>query len=305
MSKLFSEQILERGLKDVRVRRPFPRRKPARANVVILHGYHSHMGHKGSMYELMRTLDDEYNVITCDLPGHGRSVSSEEDRGRIGDFSTLVNIARSMLFSMLRLPRYRDLPTFIIGYSLGSLIAIRLLQQLNSHIKNRVAGLVCVSALFGTEVNASEIVAKHREMLMVILPIISKIPLIQNISVDIPLLSRNTRELIDNDSRTKDDPLYYRGNFTISESFVIYCESEQAKEEFGKITLPALFIHAENDEVAPLEDVREAIGLIPKHKRHGKIEPVVYYDMEHDIFDKSEDIIPDIILWLEEELKHH
>lgn len=72
------------------------------------------------------------------------------------------------------------------------------------------------------------------------------------------------------------------------------------KSILGKITIPVLIVHSTADKVLPLNDSREAIGLLPKDS---KLEIIDNWEHGGHKMDESMDIIiPKTVAWFEEHL---
>lgn len=112
-----------------------------RAVVQIAHGMAEHIGR----YDELAKCLAESGVIVCgnDHLGHGRTVSAIEDLGYLGDKNSWTHMVDDLhiLRKMMR-QKYGDLPYFLLGHSMGSL----LLRAYLSCYGNEIQG----SLLIGT-----------------------------------------------------------------------------------------------------------------------------------------------------------
>jgi alpha-beta hydrolase superfamily lysophospholipase len=92
-----------------------PADEPA-AVLAVMHGYGEH----GGRYRLLADglVPRGYAVHTVDLPGHGRSPGR---RGHINRFAEYVAVSRALVAALRR--EYPQTPLFLLGHSLGGLIA--------------------------------------------------------------------------------------------------------------------------------------------------------------------------------------
>lgn len=94
------------------------------ATVQIIHGMNEH---KERYYPFMEFLVKKgFAVITADNRGHGKSINTLEDLGYTS--SLMLYNYNSDLGNTFIKRTFRDIPHFIIGHSLGSLITLNILQ---------------------------------------------------------------------------------------------------------------------------------------------------------------------------------
>lgn len=97
--------------------------EPAISPKAVLQMVHGMAEHKERYIPLMNYLSDRgYICVINDLRGHGMTVSSNEDLGYMGDggWKGLVN-DEHYVTEWIR-NEYKDLPLFLFGHSMGSLI---------------------------------------------------------------------------------------------------------------------------------------------------------------------------------------
>lgn len=93
--------------------------KPARpiGTLIVLHGYYDHMGLYGHLFRW--ALDNDFAVLSCDLPGHGLSTGA---RASISEFSEYQAVLAALfeVAQQLSLPA----PWHLAGQSMGGAIAL-------------------------------------------------------------------------------------------------------------------------------------------------------------------------------------
>jgi lysophospholipase len=92
------------------------------AVIVIVHGAGEHIGRYEHVVQWF--VEQGVAVVGGDLPGLGRSGGR---RGHIDDFAHYVRTVKQWLAEAQK--RYRDVPIFVLGHSMGGLIVARLLQE--------------------------------------------------------------------------------------------------------------------------------------------------------------------------------
>lgn len=96
-----------------------PEGQPAIGCIQIIHGMAEHQLRYVPVAEFFR--DNGFVVVTSDLRGHGDNVESPDDLGHFADVEELVDDVKE-LFDYLKY-EYPDKPLFLIGHSMGTLIA--------------------------------------------------------------------------------------------------------------------------------------------------------------------------------------
>ncbi|MET3683609.1 lysophospholipase [Alkalibacillus flavidus] len=112
------------------------RSQAGKAVVVIVHGAFEHSGRYE--WQVNRWTKAGYHVIIGDLPGQGEV---EGKRGHIQSFNQYIRTVESWLEEAYQF----NLPVFLLGHSMGGLIAIRTLQE----IKHSVMGVILSSPGLG------------------------------------------------------------------------------------------------------------------------------------------------------------
>lgn len=99
-----------------------PEGKP-RAVLQVIHGYAEHVGRYKNVVDTL--LPAGYAILGNDHRGHGRS---EGKRAYVNSFQELINDERQLRDEVIR-RKFPEAPYFILGHSMGSLIALNFAEQ--------------------------------------------------------------------------------------------------------------------------------------------------------------------------------
>lgn len=258
----------------------------AKGNVIILHGYRGHV-RAPHFKELANAFDDEsFNVATCDLPNFGKSKPrNPKYSGQIPSFALLIKVAKAMTYSMLTSRTKHGKPTILIGYSLGALTILRFLETY-PYIQKYIAGAVFISLPLRVEQNADPKILKYRQVLE---PLFSVFAYVQ------PHWSVAKYEP---DEFSATDPAHFKGDMEAITANQVRKAAKLARERLERIKLPVLFVHGDNDQVAPLDAVEEAFEVISTPALDKKI--IVYRAADHYILQRQRQSIPDIVAHVKE-----
>ncbi|MEE9913030.1 MAG: lysophospholipase [Deltaproteobacteria bacterium] len=105
---------------------------PPKALVHVIHGYAEHIERYGNVTGEL--LPAGYAVIGNDHRGHGRS---EGKRGHVKSFQDYIDDERQFYRDVIK-TRFPDIPYFVLGHSMGSLIAMNYAEQNPAGIRGLV-----------------------------------------------------------------------------------------------------------------------------------------------------------------------
>ncbi|MBY0124176.1 alpha/beta hydrolase [Bacillus sp. S/N-304-OC-R1] len=109
----------------------------AKGVIVMVHGAMEHHRRYGWLIEMWRLSG--FHVIMGDLPGQGMTTRSR--RGHIDSFDEYLHEVKDWIQAAYQF----ELPVFLLGHSMGGLIAIRLLQE----ERLKLAGVILSSPCLG------------------------------------------------------------------------------------------------------------------------------------------------------------
>ena len=178
--------------------------------------------------------------------------------------------------------RHPGKPLFLIGHSLGALIAARFLLD---H-QEAFAGAVLSGALVKVPDNISPVTVMLSRFLS------SVVPKIGLVAVDAQGVSRDPAVV----QAYIDDPLVYTGKTTARMGAEILRAIQGTMDEADKITLPLLILHGSEDRLADPDGARmlhEAVGTVDKTLK-------IYDGLHHEIYNEPEHahVLGDVEAWL-------
>ncbi|MBN1697282.1 MAG: lysophospholipase [Spirochaetales bacterium] len=251
-----------------------------KGSVQIVHGLAEHSGRYGHVVETL--VPAGFAVYAADLFGHGKS---DGPRGYVETFRDFIEDERLLLNHFRAMhPPLSDKPRFMLGHSLGSIIAV--------HYENAYPGdfnglvLSAFGTYSGSRVNA--FMKKVLQVLSSMLPAVKIDP-----KLDHPNLSRDKNEM---DHYYK-DPHVFVDAITLRLGAEIVKNQEAVREIVKKLTLPVLIQvgsedtimlgHGEFGDIFTMKDrtIREYEGL--KHE--------VYHELAGD----RKTALADLLAWLE------
>jgi len=233
---------------------------------LIAHGYGEHAGRYEHVAAAL--VADGAVVDAPDHVGHG---ASGGERASVGSIEEMVDDLHAL--AGVAHAAHPDLPVVLIGHSMGGIVATRYAQRFG----NELAALV----LSGPAIGGNPGILMLAEM--------DPIP---EIPIDPEVLSRDPAVGEAYDA----DPLVYHGPFRREtlQAFIAAVAAIAAGPSFGD--LPTLWIHGEEDALAPLDATREAID----HLRGSRLDEKVYPGARHEIFNETNqaEVIGDVIAFL-------
>ncbi|HYN88470.1 MAG TPA: alpha/beta hydrolase [Ardenticatenaceae bacterium] len=218
----------------------WPAAEAPRAILVVLHGIAVH----ARLYtELAETATERgYAVFALDHRGHGESEGERVQVGRFSDFvddvHVLVQAARTT---------YPNLPVFLLGQSMGSLIA---LQYALRH-QDELAGLIVAGVALQIGEHVSPWLKRVGRLIVAVAPSLRVVGVGPSQEPG-ALLSHDeevTRRLVA-------DPLCYQGKIKARIAYELGQAAAQARARVAELTLPLLILHGEEDRLANPEGAR-------------------------------------------------
>jgi alpha-beta hydrolase superfamily lysophospholipase len=103
-----------------------------KAMVHVMHGYAEHIDRYGNV--VSELLPGGYAVFGTDHRGHGKS---QGKRGHVKSFQEFIDDERQFRRDVIRV-RFPGIPYFVLGHSMGSLIAMNYVEQNAEDIKGLV-----------------------------------------------------------------------------------------------------------------------------------------------------------------------
>lgn len=258
-----------------------PEKKRAmKAVAVLAHGYAEHLGRYE--YFAQRLNEAGIGVYALDHWGHGKS---EGQYGFVPAFSVYTDGIEALLAEVKQ--RHRTKPRFLIGHSMGGLIAA---AHLVTH-QAEYAGAV----LSGPAIKAAE---EPSKLLIWVSRLLSRfLPRMGVLALDAAGVSRD-REVV---AAYLGDPLVYTGKMSARLAAEMFDAMADVRAKAGEITLPILLLHGGADSLAAPDSSRFLNEHVSSPDRQLKIYPELF----HEIFNEPERfvVIGDVTNWIAKHLK--
>ena len=248
-----------------------------KAVVHVIHGYAEHIDRYGNV--VGELLPAGYAVFGTDHRGHGKS---EGKRGHVMSFQEFIDDEKQFQREVIR-TKFPKLPCFVLGHSMGSLIAMNLVEQSAEGIR----GLVLSGTGSRPGTNIPKILLAATRILSRLLP---------SIHVKSPL----PPEFISRDPEVVkayvEDPLVYnvitpRLAYEMNRYVVIGAENS------GEIQIPVLIQLGSRDTAfSGQKELFEMVGAKDKTFK-------LYEGLKHEVYNElAQDrikVLQDLRLWLD------
>ena len=266
----------------------FPAKEP-KANVLVIHGMQEHK----ERYEGFASFLQEhgYNVITSDLRGHGKNAPKlSHIADKDGDKLILQDQQEITKYIEERFP---NLPIYILGHSMGTMITRTLLQtDSNKYAKVALSGYVNPNPAGGVAVALGNVVGAFKKpdghsKLLTSLAVGPFAKSVKDRKTDLDWLSYNE----ENVKKYIESPLC-GVEFTVSSYKALF----QFMNKMGKAKLykdikkdlPFLLIAGQDDPCTGGEKGRKASYDVLKKAGFENIEVITLEHMRHEILQENE-----------------
>ena len=271
-------EILEQELPDGVFYRHWRVEAP-RAVVLLAHGLGEHSGRYRHVAEFLAQRG--MSTLAPDHPGHGRSPGHRCHIAAFEGFYPALDALRDEIETS-----YPGLPCFLIGHSMGGLIAGNFLLTR----QHRFAGAAFSAAAFALPKPPGAVAVFVNRLLAALVPTLGVLQLnAGEVSRD-PQVVRRYRE----------DPLVHGGK--ISAGLVVALFGAMSALEAGRaaIVLPVLVMHGDGDVMTPASGSRHFHDGVSSEDRTLRIYPGLY----HEIFNEPEQtqVLGELGDWLEAHL---
>ena len=249
----------------------------ARAVVILVHGYGEHLGRYRHVVAALNARD--YTVVGIDNRGHGQS---EGRRADVVQFDDFVDDLRALI------EHVRDdapgLPRFMLGHSLGGLIATRYALAHQAEL----AGLILSGAAITIGASTPTLVRRLA-------------PLVARLAPTLPVMRSGGPGILSRDpevARQWDrDPLTYKGKLRARLGYQLQAAAEEAQTRLDQLTLPLLIMHGASDQ---LTDPDGSVLLHDRAQSEDKT-LILWPSLRHEIFNEPErdEVIDRVVQWLD------
>lgn len=218
-----------------------PAREPPRAAVIFAHGFAE--GALRHAPTFARFADAGIAAFACDFPGHGRSPGP---RGFVRRFADLL-ASEALLRTRVR-ERLPGVPVFLMGYSLGAIVALRSAQGDGQD----VAGVIAIAAGLGI---ATRVPAFLRTIAIAVAEVAPHLPVARLRLRDLRPEDEGHRRASLLDVLLPRDPLIPARTATEA-----IRASRAAFGDAATWRIPTLFVHGDRDSIAPLAAAQRFIA---------------------------------------------
>lgn len=251
-----------------------------RAVLVLVHGLAEHSGRYEDFAEFFTAAG--YAVHALDHPGHGRSTGRRCHIHRFTDFGNVLDRFLDVVKTT-----HPETPIFLVGHSMGGLIATAFYIQRQSEFKAAV--------LSGPLILPPE--QPSRIALFLLRMVSWLLPRLGVMQLDSSGVSRDPEVVRKYDT----DPLVFRGKVTARLAAELFVGMNKVQAEAAAIRAPLLILHGGSDSltaVAGSRALHESVAFNDK-----KI--IVYDGLYHEIFNEPERVavMTDMRDWLNEQLE--
>jgi alpha-beta hydrolase superfamily lysophospholipase len=249
----------------------------ARDVVLIAHGLAEHSTRYAHVARYL--VQSGYAVYALDHRGHGQSRG--DTFGYFERFDWLSEDLRR--YVELAQAEQKSGPPFLLGHSMGSLLALYYAVRYQATLK----GLVISGALL----NVTDVATTGTRLLVRVLSTIA--PKTGIATLDSSAVSKDQAVVRAYDA----DPNNYRGKVRARVGAEMMAATDDVLSNLKQITLPILILHGGSDRLVPpgsSRSVYEQVGSADKTLK-------IYDGLYHEIFNEQEKdrVLADVLVWLE------
>lgn len=248
-----------------------------RAVIQIAHGYAEHIARYQTTAEYLTNLG--VAVYGIDYPGHGKS---EGLSVYLNDFGDLVRLHELILEKVK--DNHPDLPVFILGHSMGSLVALRF----GLKYQTELAGLIISASALEGHKTAPPLIVKLIGVLNMFIP---KFRVAREIQ---PQYLSHDEAVVE---AYRNDPLIDLGKWRIRTGYEVAQSIYMMREKVSDIQLPLLIMHGGADKELPISGAHYLYDNAQSTDKTIKI----YEDMYHEVLNevKRAETLADMQTWLD------
>ncbi len=250
-----------------------------RATILLIHGLGEHSGRYQHVAEAFNAKG--FTVLAPDHLGHGESPGTRVFVEQFDDYLTGVRECRAIIDQQCP-----GVPCFVLGHSMGGLIAGRLLLEYQQQYR----GALLSGPAFAAEAPPSGLV-------MFIGRLLAKIaPKAGMIALDASGVSRDPQVV----AAYNADPLVNHGKITAALGVALFDAMAEVMSRAAEIKLPLLVMHGDADTMAAPKGSEQFAAAVSSSDKTLTLLPGLY----HEIFNEPEgaNIIAAYAEWIESRL---
>ena len=250
-----------------------------RAVVLLIHGLGEHSGRYAHVAKHL--TERGFTVYTLDHYGHGKS---DGHAGFVERFSVYLDGVNALLGKAR--DEQPEVPFFLIGHSMGGLIAATCL------LENQDAFKACV--LSGPALKTDQ---APPALLLALIRLLSKlVPTLPMIQLDASGVSRDPAVV----DAYVNDPLVFHGRLSARLIAELSATMDDTLSRASEIRIPVIFMHGEKDVLTAPSGSQEMFDNVSSDDKTLKIYPGLF----HEIFNEpeKETVLSEMSAWLEAHL---
>lgn len=250
-----------------------------RAGIILVHGLGEHSSRYSHLAQ--HCTDRGFGVFALDLYGHGKS---DGYPGYVERFSVYLDGIRALHDDVRS--AHAELPLFLLGHSMGGLIAANLLPEQQD--------AYCAAVLSGPAFSSD---AEPPAFVMWIVRLLSGLaPTVPMIGLDPAGVSRDPEVV----RAYVADPLVHHGKLTARLIAEMRKAMTATLEQAGDVRLPLLILHGEADILTSPAGSRDYFDRIASADKTLKLYPGLYHEVYNE--PEKDDVLDDLTSWLEAHL---
>jgi acylglycerol lipase len=256
---------------------------PEQARMVIAHGLGEHSGRYGNVIE--RVVPNGFSVWAPDHRGHGRSGGR---RGHVLNFVQYLSDLR-LTVELVKKDMPGGMPCFLLGHSMGGLIALYFAQRHPEHID----GVVASSPGLGLAIEIPPLKKVIGSLMSYVWP-----GLTMGNELDATKISRDSNVV----SAYEDDPLVH-GRISVRLFTEFLAAMESVNQQASTLNVPVLMQVAGDDYLVSADSSKQFFEKLTLQDKA----LFVYDGMYHEIYNSPEDqkkkVLDDLEAWLDKECR--
>jgi len=260
-------------------RRWLPSGEP-RAEVMLVHGIIEHGGRYVPTAEALARRG--YAVAVMDLRGHGKS---DGPRCWVRSFEEYVDDLDGFFDRTVR--RAQGKPVFVLGHSLGGLIAV-------------LWCIRCQPKLNGLILSGPALQIRHR-----LFPWLRRLAVVGSMLFPRLRMVRLGGRRISRDpaivAQFHDDPLVFHGRIPVRTGAEILRAGGLVQAAFKQVRAPLLILHGAADRVAAIEASQKLVQRAAATDKTLRLYPELYHEVLNE--PEKERVLADLIQWIDQRVR--
>jgi len=259
-----------------------PEKDQVNGIIQIIHGLGEHSGRYQHVVDAL--VPAGYIIYADDHRGHGKT-ATEADRGNVKDFSKFIKDQEAFT-EVIRKEEGKELPLFLLGHSMGSVIAIRYVAE---HYK-KFKGVILSGA--GTRPGVGWLKRQIVKVMAILKPD-------KTTGSDLAEAVSRDPEVV---KEYKKDPLVletYSAKFTNE----LFNAIKKAQAEISKIKRPILIQSGSEDRL--MQGVRFLFNNVVGEDKTLKIYEGLYHEVYNELEEDRRQVLADLKQWIDKKCTHN